>query len=207
MTDTATTSATSKTAAPGLWGRVRPVLVGPIKWMRRRYEATRHPGRRRAAITQLQRLRPVKSVLVMCYGNICRSPYAAAVLQRLVEEKGLGIRVTQGGFFGPDRQANDRGKSVAIGRGIDLTAHRSRLATRDDASGTDLIVVMEQWQAEKMITELGAPPERLLVLGDLDPQDVESRTIPDPYGLPVPVFERTYDRLDRCLAALVRAIG
>lgn len=143
----------------------------------------------------------------MCYGNICRSPYAAAVLERLVREGGLAVRVTQGGFFGPDRPANDRGRSVAEGRSVDLDRHRSRLATRDDASGTDLIVVMEQWQADRMVHELGAPLKRLLVLGDLDPDSVDSRTIADPYGLDIPFFEKTYDRLDRCVAALVRAIS
>jgi hypothetical protein len=57
-----------------------------------------------------------------------------------------------------------------------------------------------------MVEELGAPAERLLVLGDLDPEPVDSRTIPDPYGLDIPFFEKTYDRLDRCLAALVAAV-
>ena len=139
----------------------------------------------------------------MCYGNICCSPYAAAVLARLVGTESLEVQVTQGGFFGPNRPANDRGRSVAESRGIDLEAHRSRLATERDATGTDLIVVMEQWQANKMIEELGAPADRLLVLGDLDPEPVDSRAIADPYGLDIPFFERTFDRLDRCLATLV----
>lgn len=142
----------------------------------------------------------------MCYGNICRSPYAAAVLQRLVDKELGSVRVTQGGLFGPDRPANDRGRQVAEGRGVDLVAHRSRLVTREDAAGSDLIVVMEAWQAARMHRELGAPRERLLVLGDLDPQQVESRTIPDPYGLEVSFFQRTYDRLDRCLAELAATL-
>jgi len=206
MTDTAKVQSPPRSLSEKLLGPARPLVARPARWLKRRLERALHPRRRRAAEARLARLGPVRSVLVMCYGNICRSPYAAAVLGNLVTERQLPVRVTQGGFFGPNRPANDRGKSVAEGRQVNLEQHRSRLATREDASGTDLIVVMEQWQAARMITELGAPAERLLVLGDLDPQPVESRTIPDPYGFDIPFFEKTYDRLDRCLLALVRAI-
>jgi protein-tyrosine-phosphatase len=206
MTDTTTTSSASTKAAQGLWSRVRPVIAAPARWLKRQYAAARHPGRRREAEARIARLRPVRTVLVMCYGNICRSPYAASVLTRLVSEQGADITVTQGGFFGPNRPANDRGQQVARSRGVELNTHRSRLATDQDATGTDLIVVMEEWQAEKMINELGAPRERLLILGDLDPERVDNRTIVDPYGHDEAFFHRTFDRLDRCLAALVRAV-
>jgi protein-tyrosine-phosphatase len=206
MTDTTTTSTTSPRPAPGLWQRVRPLVATPARWLKRRYEGAMHPSRRRQAEVRIAQLRPVRTILVMCYGNICRSPYAAAVLTRLAAEQGAEFTVTQGGFFGPDRPANDRGQGVARKRGIDLADHRSRLATREDGTGTDLIVVMEKWQADRMQHELGAPPERLLILGDLDPEPVQSRTIVDPYGLDEAFFNRTYDRLDRCLAALVRLV-
>ncbi|HWA16596.1 MAG TPA: hypothetical protein VG817_09190 [Gemmatimonadales bacterium] len=185
---------------------LRPWLAPPLRWLRRRTAAALHPWHRKRALARLERLRPIRSVLVMCYGNICRSPYAAHVLARRVTDEGLAVTVTQGGFFGPNRPANDRGRTVAASRGVDLSAHCSRLVTADDAKSTDLIIVMEQWQADKLIREFGAPPERLLVLGDLDPAQVDSRTIADPYGLDVPFFQRTFDRLERCLDALVREI-
>src|SRR5690348_3285869 len=120
MTDTTATRSTSER----LLGPVRPLVAKPARWLKRRLARALHPYRRRAAVERLTRLRPVKSVLVMCYGNICRSPYAAAVLSQLVRNQSLGVTVTQGGFFGPNRPANDRGRSVAEGRGIDLEAHR-----------------------------------------------------------------------------------
>lgn len=186
--------------------RLRPILAPPVRWLRRRAAAALHPWRRKSALAGLERLRPIRSVLVMCYGNICRSPYAASILQRQVTRDRLAITVTQGGFFGPNRPANDRGRTVAADRGVDLSTHCSRLVTREDATTTHLIIVMEQWQADKLIREFGAPPERLLVLGDIDPASIDSRTIADPYGLDVPFFQRTYDRLDRCIANLVRVI-
>ncbi len=188
----------------GLWQRLRPILAGPAKAGLRWVERTLHPWRRRRAQARLLRQRPISRMIVLCYGNICRSPYAALALQRELQNRGMATEVNQGGFFGPDRPANDRGKAVALSRGIDLSDHRSRLVTREDAGQNGIIVVMEGYQADKMVSQFGATRDRLLILGDLDPAAVESRAIPDPYGLDVAFFERTFDRIDRCVLELAR---
>src|SRR2546421_5669428 len=62
-----------------------------------------HNGRRRAALATLAGAERVPaSVLVICNGNIFRSPFAAAVLRRALELRGLGrVRVDSAGFSGP----------------------------------------------------------------------------------------------------------
>ena len=198
-------------AAPPLprrvWWRVRPVLAGAAKAALRRGERLLHPWRRRAAERRLRDLAPVREVLVLCYGNICRSPYAAAVIGAAFERRGLPVTVRQGGFFGPGRPANERAQQVARTRGTELRGHSSRLVTADDARHSDLIIVMERWHATRVIHECGAPPGRTLLLGDLDPAPIASRAIPDPYGLEAAVFAATFDRIDRCADRLAAVLA
>ena len=60
-----------------------------------------HPLRRRAARADLTRRVAPSSMLVICHGNICRSPFAAAVLRARLA--GTGVCVESAGFFGPGR--------------------------------------------------------------------------------------------------------
>jgi len=144
---------------------------------------------------------------VVCYGNICRSPYAAARLIRELREHGPEISVEQGGFFGPNREAHATALAVAHDRGVDLTGHRSRLVTAEEAQQAGLVIVMEKGQARKMEREFGVSASRILVLGDLDPGSIQTRTISDPYGERPEVFMETYDRIDRCIHALVATLA
>src|SRR2546427_199033 len=58
-----------------------------------------HPLRRRRALALLRRHAPVRSVLVVCHGNMCRSPFAAGLLRPWLS--GRGVRVDSAGFLGP----------------------------------------------------------------------------------------------------------
>ena len=166
----------------------------------RRWERLRHPGRHRAALRRLAAVPAGGSILVLCLGNICRSPYAAHVLRARL---GPLWRVAEGGFIGPDRPSPDSAVSTAAARGVDLSAHRSRLATPLEASRADLLLVMEPRQVALAVTELNVPRERITVLGDLQPIFHRQRAIPDPYGKPLEVFEATYQTIDRCVAVIV----
>lgn len=164
-----------------------------------------HSQRRKAALHRLAVLGPQREILVLCYGNICRSPYAAAVLARQLNAH-PGIRVTQGGFFGPGRPSPERAQSAAELRGTDLTRHRSQLLTPELTGSASLVVVMEREQERRVRAEYAADPRRILQLGDLDPEPISSRDILDPYGLSLEVFGTTYARLDRCIGALINAL-
>ena len=165
-----------------------------------------HPFRRRAAIAALSDREPPRSFLVVCHGNICRSPYAAAALRRLVGG-GRSPVIGSAGFIGPPgRLPPPDAIGSASERGIDLTQHRSRVMTPRDVRGADLVLVMDGEQQRAICRSFGKDPRDVVALGDLDPLPVERRAIRDPLNQPRAVFDASYDRIDRCLRALLAAL-
>jgi len=163
-----------------------------------------HPLRRRHALRRLRQLDRHSPILFVCHGNICRSPYAAAAAQRVLPGP---VEVASAGLVGPGRPSPQQAIEVAHQRGLSLVEHRSTLLRPDAVAAAALIVVMSTDQARKVRVLYGAPPERLLVLGDLDPEPIDTRTIRDPVEQPSAVFENVCDRIDRCLAVLARAVA
>src|SRR5256884_3514216 len=105
------------------------VVSGLLTRLRRVPDQLLHGARRRAALAALAGAeRAPESVLVICNGNIFRSPFAAAVLRRALELRGLGrVRVDSAGFAGPGRAAPADAIAAAARRAIDLSRHASQL--------------------------------------------------------------------------------
>lgn len=179
-----------------MFARIRNILGHARRWARNIVEQLLHPWRRRRAQAKLMKLAP-KRILVMCLGNICRSPYAAAHLAH-----GLGrettIVVKSAGFIRPGRPSPETAIAVASGRGIDLLPHRSHVVTVDDARQSDLVLVMDMAHARRLNREFRVPWNRMIALGDLDPQPIRARTVRDPEGCDAEVFTEVYDRIGRC---------
>ncbi len=175
------------------------------KYVLRTPQRLLHPHRRQAAEAML-RAAPVNSVLVLCLGNICRSPYAAAQLREALGPAWTG-RVDSAGFVGPGRPSPWEAVNVATEHGVDLSAHRSRTVVAEDITQFDLIIVMEAGQHTRLNKTLSACAPRVLVLGDLDPEPISQRTIVDPFGRGLGEFHSSYARIDRCTARLAAAIS
>jgi protein-tyrosine phosphatase len=162
-----------------------------------------HGFRRRRAIKALRgRPRPT-CLLVVCRGNICRSPFAAALLHRALSR--FGVRVDSVGFTA-GRPSPPDAVAAAARHDVDLCDHRSQLATTERVRMADLIVVMDHRQRREICERFGRDVRDVLLLGDLDPQPNESRTIRDPVKEPRAVFEQTYARIVRCARELARAV-
>lgn len=163
-----------------------------------------HPWRRRAARRLVAALAP-RSVVFLCHGNICRSPFAAG-LMRSLRPDASGSATDSAGLIGPDRPSPTEAIEAAAAWDVRLADHRSKLLTTTLARSADLIVVMDDRQA-RSARELGARDGRVLILGDLDPEPIDTRTIPDPVERPVDVFQACYRRIERCVKELVRHAG
>jgi protein-tyrosine phosphatase len=161
-----------------------------------------HGRRRRLATAALARSSNIRSVLFICHGNICRSPYAAAAFRTLLPPSLRGhVEIGSAGFIGPDRPPPAESLLVAGKRGIDLASHRSSLLSVEKVRRYDLLVVMEERQRRAIAATY--PYRALLVLGDLDPEPIDTRTIRDPFAQTEAVFEQSFARIDRCLQLLV----
>lgn len=175
-----------------------------LRRLRRLPDQVLHVARRRAALAALAARPPLRSVLVVCNGNIFRSPFAAAVLRRALGRN--GVAVDSAGFIGPGRPSPADAVAAASRRGIDLRGHRSQLLMPDLVRGADVILVMDATQRRSICERFGAPARDVLLLGDFDPAPIESRAIEDPVEQGPDVCEAVYGRIEDCIGTLARAL-
>src|SRR5262249_49103056 len=126
---------------------VKQALKSAARVMRHVPDRALHSFRRRTAAREVSTKAPA-SILFVCHGNICRSPFAAFLFEKLARERLLtSIRVESAGFIGPDRASPPQALDAAARRGIDMSAHRSQLLKDRLVRGSDLVVVMAADQA------------------------------------------------------------
>jgi protein-tyrosine phosphatase len=179
-------------------------LLAPARRLRHAPDRLWHPVRRRAARRALRERGRPRTVLVVCHGNICRSPFAAGLLAGALEPG--GTLVASAGFVGPGRAPPAEAFVAAGRRGIDLRTHRAQLLTPMLAREADLIVVMELGQQRAICRRFHRSPKDVIVLGDLDPQPIEMRAMQDPVDQPLEAFEESYARIERCVRELVTSL-
>jgi protein-tyrosine-phosphatase/predicted ATP-grasp superfamily ATP-dependent carboligase len=152
--------------------------------------------------------RPVRKILVLCKGNICRSPFAAELLRQRVRQLGLSVIVASAGIEAESNQeAYPLAKQMAQQYGISLSAHRTTPLSQEMVSEADLILVMETGQARSIREHYPYSAGKLFLLGQFD-QEVDYE-IQDPYGGKPEMFARCYDQIskacDQLLSFLARA--
>ena len=194
-------------AQPAAHRPLRTTILNRLREVRYMPESVLHARRRAAAESQLNDVKP-RNVLFVCHGNICRSPFAAAIFARLAPRAlSQSVRVASVGFVGPGRTPPSKALTAGAKYGVDISAHYSALATRESLAAADLVVVMSEEQARSVRIRMVDDSTRVLVLGDLDPNPIERRTILDPWGGPDAAFDASYDRIDRCVRELVRILS
>lgn len=184
--------------ADGSWRRLRRGLVAA----RDRLDRVLHPYRRRRAAARLAGLAP-DCVLFVCLGNVCRSPFAAYLLEA---RTGGAIRSGSAGFIGPGRAPPPEALQVAASRGIRHEGHVSRVLASADLDPACALFVFDRFNARDVRARAGAESRRVFWLGDFDPEWSGKRAILDPWGKPVADFEITFDRIARCVDEVARIL-
>lgn len=117
-------------------------------------------------------------ILMVCLGNICRSPLAHGVLEHMVNEKGLDWEVDSAGTGNWHVGEPPDSRSVAVARryGVDISAQCCRQFVPDDFDYYDRIYVMDHSNYRDVVR---------LARTDRDKQKVQlflgDDVVPDPY--------------------------
>lgn len=134
-------------------------------------------------------------ILVLCVGNICRSPIAEYLLRAQAQRLGQQVEVASAGLGAlVGHEADALAQEVAAGHGLDLSPHRARQVTESQLKSHDLVLVMEQWQLKEIETAHAFAKGRVHLLGKWN--DME---IADPYRQPRAEFERAWEQIEQCV--------
>ena len=138
-------------------------------------------------------------VLMVCLGNICRSPMAEGVL-RLVADDALGenrVHVDSAGTaaWHIGKAPDARGQRAAMNRGVDITAQSARQISRDDFEHFDHILVMDRSNYSDVlsIAPVGTDHKVELFLSYAPHHGDE---VPDPYYGGDDGFDHVLDMID-----------
>jgi len=121
-------------------------------------------------------------ILVVCTGNICRSPAAQTLLAHQLAQVGLDDWVVESaGTWALDgRPATPHMVDLMAGRGLDLTAHRARSVNRRFIEQADLVLVMTHSHAEALRYEFPDQADKILLFSEM--ASAQHYDIQDPYG-------------------------
>jgi protein-tyrosine phosphatase len=146
----------------------------------------------------------MKRALVVCLGNICRSPIGEGLLRHHAAVQGLRLQVASAGTSGHHSgEAPDR-RSVEVMRrhGLDISGQRSAQLTMKDLERYDVVLAMDSANlhdiealAARLKERGGSPAELALFDAQAD--------VPDPYYGGADGFESVYAQVDAAAAAWV----
>jgi protein-tyrosine phosphatase len=149
--------------------------------------------------------RPVRIVLFVCKGNICRSPFAASYLGAKLKGRDCPIEVFSAGLETVSgEKANPVASSVALQNQISLEAHVTTPVTRELIGRADLIIVMEFMQCVDLLKKFPEAERKVFRLGDF--HKGLAREIWDPYGGTHADFEFCFRMIRRCCDNLMGAL-
>ncbi len=145
-----------------------------------------------------------KKVLMVCLGNICRSPAAEGYLHYLNRVQNLGLKIDSAGTAGYHEGEAPHKTMIktAAKRGIDIGSQKSRPVKLDDFYSFDFILAMDRHNYDDLINR--APVDsRASIHLLLEFSGAIEFSVPDPYYGGVEGFEACLDIIERGVDAFV----
>jgi protein-tyrosine phosphatase len=146
------------------------------------------------------------NILMVCLGNICRSPLAEGIMQQHLESSGMQGHVDSAGVLSfhqgnPPQPGSIR---VAANHGLDISQQKSRPFIIEDFDRFDLIFTMDR-SVHEQISSLTTNPDQLsrthLLLEFAGTNELFD--VPDPYRMSDDAFEQVYQLIDEACRAIV----
>lgn len=145
-------------------------------------------------------------ILMVCLGNICRSPLAEGILRSKISEKHI---VASAGTisFHKGSPPDDRSTKIAKEYGVDISYQRANHFTESHLEEFDKIFCMDLKNLEDVISKASFEEQKnkvALIMEEVDFLSDEKIEVPDPYYGDMSDFEKVYQMLDQACEAIVK---
>src|SRR5574343_43217 len=149
-------------------------------------------------------------VLLVCMGNICRSPTAEGVLRHFIKINNLGdkVEVDSAGTHGyhVGEAPDSRTQRAASARGYNLSQLRARKVARQDLDYFDLILAMDKSNLDNL-RRMASPEQQEKIRLFMDfARNFDDEEVPDPYYGLGHGFDLVLDMVEDASQGLVEAI-
>jgi protein-tyrosine phosphatase len=146
-------------------------------------------------------------ILMVCLGNICRSPLAEGIMKQKIKQRGLDWEVDSAGTgsWHQGEKPDPRSIYTASQHGLDITSQRARQLQSADLDDYDLILAMDHSNYEDILRKAFAKSHEdkvKMIMEYVHPGKTES--VPDPYW-DDDGFEKVYNMLDEACERIVEA--
>ena len=133
----------------------------------------------------------INRVLVVCVGNICRSPTAEWLLRHRLKRDGViiesaGLAALVGNPIDPIAE------SVLADHGVSAAGHVARQLTPDMINAADIVLVMDRRHMSAVHAQVPHARGKTFLLGRWQ----NDAAVPDPYGKARPAFEQAFTMID-----------
>lgn len=147
----------------------------------------------------------VRRVLLVCSGNTCRSPMAAAMLRQLWQKApAWPLDVGSAGTGAvPGITATEHAVTAMNRRGLDITPHRSRTVDDHTLAGVDLVLTMTGRHKDYILLHWPQMKGKVYTLGEYARNGGD---VADPFGGDLAQYETTAGDLEKVLQAVVDRI-
>jgi protein-tyrosine phosphatase len=145
-------------------------------------------------------------ILMVCLGNICRSPLAEGILQHKAREKGLNWTIDSAGTNGyhTGEAPHRLSQKVALMHGIDISKQRARRFVAEDFKRFDKIYAMAEDVVEEIrfIAKSAFDPAKVdLLMNELYPgKDMD---VPDPWYGPEPGYHEVFEMIEKACDKII----
>jgi protein-tyrosine phosphatase len=149
-------------------------------------------------------------ILMVCLGNICRSPLAEGILKQKAMQAGLNWTIESAGTTGYciGLQPHALSQQVAKAHDVDISTQQCRQFVKTDIPAFDHIYVMDQdnyRDVQRISADLWDPAKVSLLLDEVDPGG--HREVPDPWYGPEKGYHEVYEMIEQACEKIIERYG